>query len=349
MTAHVANLVRWEWFKTRRRWMPWVLLAIPLLLTQLTLWSTYSGYRAPISIDSGMASSGVFQVEGDSGPTPQRVSVDLSCDDVFEGNVPSDMPPQMGVEGFVVQCQQLLEEEMERRRDMLDRIILPGSVAGTLSLTHGFGVLLVAILTASVVGAEFGWGTLQLVLARGVGRWQMLSAKLLLVALMAGAALAVVAVATAASSAMVAALVSERPDAPTEWAEVATIFGRTWFALLPYGALALLVTVVASSSVAGIATAIGYFFTEWTVAALLLSQFGWAQSVADYMLGRNISAWMMGAGREELEAAFGPSTPIGEFPEMTHAFIVIAAYMMALGGLAFWNFQRKDIGSGLAA
>ena len=293
-----------------------------------------------------MSSSGVFEVEGDSGPTRQRVSVDLTCDDVFKGRVPSDAPPQLGIEDFALQCQRSLEEERVKRRDMLDRVVLPGSVANALTVVHGFGVILIAIMTASLLGTEFGWGTLRMVLAKGTGRWQLLSAKLLLLALLAGAALVIIAAATAVSSVIVASLVSERPEAPPEWAEVAATFCRAWFALLPYVALAGLVTVVASSSVAGIATAVGYFFTEWVVAALLLSQFDWAQNVADYMLGRNITAWMMGSGGGELPI-LGTSTPIGEFPELSHAFIVLATYLLVLGGLAFWHFQRKDIGGGV--
>ena len=44
MILHIANLVRWEWFKTQRRWMPWTLLTVRLLLTQMTLWGTYASY-----------------------------------------------------------------------------------------------------------------------------------------------------------------------------------------------------------------------------------------------------------------------------------------------------------------
>ena len=47
MISHVGNLIRWEWFKTRRRQMPWILLVIPVPFTQLTLWSTHFSYKAP--------------------------------------------------------------------------------------------------------------------------------------------------------------------------------------------------------------------------------------------------------------------------------------------------------------
>ena len=226
---------------------------------------------------------------------------------------------------------------------MLDRIILPGSVANAVGLIHGLGVILVAIMTASLLGTEFGWGTLRLVLARGTGRWQLLSAKLMLIVLLVGAALAIIAATTAASSMIASSLVSERPEAQPQWAEAAFTFGRAWFGLLPYAVLAGVVTALASSSVAGIAAAVGYLFTEWTVAALLLSKFDWAQNVADYMLGRNITAWILGPRGGESDVVIGTSTPIGEFPDPLHAFLVLAAYIIALGGLAFWHFQRKEI------
>ena len=306
----------------------------------MTFWGTYYSYRAPISIERDMIGAAT-RVDGSGQPT--TVEVDLSCNDVFAGRVPADLPPELGVARFELQCNEARERERENRRDMLDRIILPGSVTNAVGLIHGLGVILVAIMTASLLGTEFGWGTLRLVLAKGTGRWQLLSAKLLLIALLVGAALAIIAATTAASSMIASSLVSERPEAPTEWAEAAATFGRAWFGLLPYAALAGVVTVLASSSVAGIAAAVGYLFTEWTVAALLLSKFDWAQNVADYMLGRNITAWILGTGGGESEVLLGTSTPIGEFPDALHAFLVLAVYIIALGGLAFWHFQRKDI------
>ena len=32
MVMQVANLTRWEWFKLRRRWVPWVLLGFVLVI-----------------------------------------------------------------------------------------------------------------------------------------------------------------------------------------------------------------------------------------------------------------------------------------------------------------------------
>ena len=37
MIVHVLRLTRWEWFKLRHRWMPWILLGIVALVVQITL------------------------------------------------------------------------------------------------------------------------------------------------------------------------------------------------------------------------------------------------------------------------------------------------------------------------
>ena len=45
MVVDVLRLTRWEWFKLRKRWMPWILLGIIVVIAQLALWSAYLTYR----------------------------------------------------------------------------------------------------------------------------------------------------------------------------------------------------------------------------------------------------------------------------------------------------------------
>ena len=46
MIAQVLRLTRWEWFKgLRRRWLPWILLGIIVVIAQSFLWSTYISYE----------------------------------------------------------------------------------------------------------------------------------------------------------------------------------------------------------------------------------------------------------------------------------------------------------------
>ena len=44
MIMLVLRLIRWEWFKLRKRWMPWILLIVALAVVQATLWGFYASY-----------------------------------------------------------------------------------------------------------------------------------------------------------------------------------------------------------------------------------------------------------------------------------------------------------------
>ena len=45
MIAQVLRLTVWEWFKLRRRWQPWILLAVAVVLAQIGLWVSYAAYH----------------------------------------------------------------------------------------------------------------------------------------------------------------------------------------------------------------------------------------------------------------------------------------------------------------
>ena len=57
--------------------------------------------------------------------------------------------------------------------------MVPSSLANALAVGSGVGAVLIMILAASVIGAEYGWGTLRTTLTGGPGRWQLLASKLL--------------------------------------------------------------------------------------------------------------------------------------------------------------------------
>ncbi len=46
MIAQVLRLTRWELFKVRKRWMPWILLGIMVIVTQISVWGGFSAYQS---------------------------------------------------------------------------------------------------------------------------------------------------------------------------------------------------------------------------------------------------------------------------------------------------------------
>ncbi len=66
MAMQVALLTRWEWFKLRKRWVPWILLGFVLVIVQLIFWlvATLSddvSYQSPAeNIANGLGFSAFF-------------------------------------------------------------------------------------------------------------------------------------------------------------------------------------------------------------------------------------------------------------------------------------------------
>ena len=169
--VQVLRLIRWEFFKVRKRWMPWILLAIAVALTQLGLWGSYSQYQ-----DLG-GDGGTFWME----VTEDNV-VRIMCADVVEGNVDAKLaliPEQDHQEILETveerrtsgECEERLEDDAEFRSFYRGGFVLPSSLANGLGVANSFGILLIMILAASAMGVEHGWGTLRTVFRQGDHRY----------------------------------------------------------------------------------------------------------------------------------------------------------------------------------
>ena len=321
---HVANLIRWEWFKMQRRWMPWVLLAIMVLFSQLVLWVSFATYTGAES-----ATGPTLRDFGDGPGGGQQTTIDCTQSDA----------PGAAVELREI-CAQWRMDYAEELQDMRNNFTLPGALVNALTLAQGVGLLMVAILTASAIGTDYGWGTLRSALARGTGRWQYLAAKLGLMALWAGGALVIVAVLASISAAIAGSLAGGDLSGTASWMDSLEAFGRMWIALLPYIGLAAFVGVLTGSAAAGIGISLAYQFTENIAVAILINVVSWFHNVADFLLARNISAWTTGGSG----GGGGPFVgELGSVPGQWHALAVLAVYTVVLCAIAFWLFPKRDV------
>ena len=66
MAMQVALLIRWEWFKLSRRWLPWVMLGLTVVITQALFWAgvffddELSHRTLRENVANGLASGGSF-------------------------------------------------------------------------------------------------------------------------------------------------------------------------------------------------------------------------------------------------------------------------------------------------
>ena len=345
MIADVLRLTRWELFKLRRRWMPWILLFIGLAVVQANLWGNYNGYHA----------IGDPSASGYPGRPGTESIVTITCADIIDGTADAkaervadefreDARERIEQRRQNEECQRVYGEVAERRWQHREYFVLPGSLAIGLGVAHSIGVILVMILGASTMGVEYGWGTLRTLLAKGVGRWQFLVAKGLSVILMSGVGLLIASLSVVVGS-LIAALTLDDGGGLAdvgEWSTVGVMFGKAAYGLAPYAILALFVTVLTSSSSMGIAISLAYYFLELILVQIMSGLFEWSSNISDYLLGPNISAWMTESSVVTTGSDSGLAG-IGDLPGTVHAFVTLLVYMAVLGGAALWLILRKDI------
>ncbi|RLT28070.1 MAG: hypothetical protein DWI48_01555 [Chloroflexi bacterium] len=321
----VAQLTRWEWFKLRRRWMPWILLLILVLFSQLAIWATVFQYR---SIDAG--GQVIIPTAGRAGP-PRTAQ----CTDVLAepSRLPEGVDPALAP-AFRAQCVEIAKQGDEQLRQIYATISLPGSIK--LALSAGIGTILIAVLSASVIGVEYGWGTMRTTLTRGTGRAQYLAGKIAVLLLAALGALIVVAIGAASASVIAERIVTAPAGATAAtWSSVAEAFGRAWFALVPMVALLVMLTVLTASGSTSMAIGIGYTIAEPILLALLGRLSDRFARLGDYLLAANISGWSSGSSMLSSSANASVSS--------MHHFIVLVIYTTVFTAIAFYLIKSRDV------
>ena len=345
----LLNLTRWEWFKLRKRWMPWILVFVAVAIAQAFLWSMFYSYNDRLSIEEQTT----FYLTGPTDSAGNSTAIPVSCIDIWEGTADAKVEQSdetlredsLRTVEFLQEkvCQDQMEEEARFHDETRRAFVLPDSVSNGLGVAQSIGAVLIMVLASSVVGTEYGWGTLRAALTRGIGRWQLLGAKLLSLVVLSAAGFIVVALTIGVSSFIAASAVQNGgglADAG-EWSTVAVMFGKAVYGLAPYALLALFLSVLTSSSSVSIAFSLAYFFAESILVQILDGLFDWFGNVTDYLLGPSVTSWMTEAGVRT--TGEGAMFPVSDPSSQWHAFFVIAAYIIILGVAAFWLFQRRDV------
>ncbi|MBI4200212.1 MAG: ABC transporter permease subunit [Chloroflexi bacterium] len=317
--------------------MPWILLGIILVFSQMPIWGGFFDYKS--------RAFGEIRVER---ANQEVVHTGLTCADIRAGRVPTlpaDTEPYV-IQGIQERC------DLARVAQTMGFFTLPYSLTFSFSIGQVLGMLLLAVLTASMLGTEYSWGTLRTILARGTGRWQYLTAKLALIVLFAASVWVIIGAATVLNSLLATSLAPKVPPEVADllavrgagWSSTLIVTGRAFVSIVPYLAMAAFVTVLTTSLAAGIAVSLGYYFAEAIGAALLINVVKVLSGVTDYLLVRNIGGWMLGSKEQVLESQIllGPFG-FGQYPSEVHAIFVMLAYTLFFGALSFWLFRRRDV------
>ena len=185
----------------------------------------------------------------------------------------------------------LATQDGTEEAEIRDDLTLAQAHSFGLDLTYFFASIVAVIMAASIIGTEFGWGTIRTLLPRARSRIGLLTAKL--VALVVFDVVLVVAgfLAALVMSAVVTAAENLEGDAGGDGLLDAVVaIGRTTYVLLPYTALAFFVAVLTRSNAAGIAIGLAVLLAEGIAVAILNAVLDSLDWVGDLLFSQNISA-----------------------------------------------------------
>lgn len=252
----------------------------------------------------------------------------------------------IGVAAFVVVAYIAIRAsnlDAARKATRILNFIWPTGITRSFEITNFLGQILLIVMAASVVGSEYGWGTIRALVGTGASRTKLLAAKLIALTLTT----AVYLVAAAAAGTLASLVVTLAGGHPvtlgtvnaTWWGNLALMILRTFFVLWVMMVLAFTVTSLTRSVAAGIAVGIGWTFLEQIVAALLGLLGNIGAEVHKWLISTNTMALMQRNGL--VSPTIEPGTP-----SAWRAFAILAIYSVVLLVFAFGVFRRRDITTG---
>jgi len=223
----------------------------------------------------------------------------------------------------------------------LRSLTLPGIIPNTLEGLSLFAAMMAAILAASSIGNEYGWGTLRPTLATGMPRSRFLTAKFLALSCVA-VAFVVVPLLLGALIAVPVALVHHLPvmtgTVDAAWGgALAAMLARTLLTIVVPMTIAFLLGLVGRSQAVGVGAALGWMIGEQLV-TLLLSTVGqsWARMLDNQLPGN--------LGRALLRYnTFGAVTRQAGMMSEGRAALSLLIYSAVGLAVALVVFRRRDI------
>lgn len=225
-----------------------------------------------------------------------------------------------------------------------------------LSLAGGYtafmGLVLLVILGGSIVGGEYGSGTIRLSLARGVGRGQLIAAQVVALAILALFTMAVTLVLSSLFGLTVGPAIGGKiPAFPAGGVlEVLGYWGLLSFQIFAYALIGLFMGTLARSTAAAIAVPLGFYIFETIVGSILIGlsfaiggTFGDAlKHVPDWFLGTNVGTLSTNVAQAPVD--FGVSTSsVAAQVSTGHAVVVSLAYCVVLVGLSVLILRGRDV------
>ena len=256
---------------------------------------------------------------------------------------------QIWLIGYLSWIQEQDEAEFEFGLDAARAFVWPYSLATLLDSGQFWGAILIGILTSSVVGTEYGWGTVRQAILRGQSRSGFLTLKLAGIIVLSASALLLALAVGIAFSAMAGAIADVDVDLGDSLSvgEGLLMVLRAGYGIVPYGMLAFALTTIGRSTTLGVAGTLMYIIVE-SILIAIFGSFSWGEDLRAFFPGYNAQA-LLAANYFDNEQSFYSMAPReaydrSELPEPAMAALVLTLYSLALAAVTYYVFNRRDLG-----
>lgn len=228
---------------------------------------------------------------------------------------------------------------MESMGDELQiRVLLDFPTAYTIvaGFVLAFGGLLGVAYGAAVIGADWAWGTIRAIVARGESRVRYTLVTFLAIAIVMGvgvAAASIIGVGSAIAGAEMAGLGSADATDPDTLATLPELLARTWLGVTQAAAIGFAIAMLFKSQLAGIGAGLAFYFAEQFLQLV--------PGLRDVLVYFPFSVSGAVIGTTE---AFEASTAFGDFPVMDPDTAVVwsvgyLAVALTVASVAAWRAQ----------
>jgi ABC-type transport system involved in multi-copper enzyme maturation permease subunit len=234
----------------------------------------------------------------------------------------------MAYAGFVVGARVTSGQD---RLDLSEVLTFPELTDFGLTMGLGFfGLVMVIIVSAGLMGNEYSWNTLRPLVARARGRSGLLTAKLLTMVIYTIGFMLVLAALIAVLSLVSSAIAGVDSRFSMDALGDAALYTlKLALAHMPYPAFAFMLATVARSNAAGIAGALGLMFIEQPILQLLGLASDIFESVEEFGIAYNLNSILGFADGNDARAA-----------------VIIAVYTALFTAISYVVFLRRDVTSG---
>jgi ABC-type transport system involved in multi-copper enzyme maturation permease subunit len=321
------RLSRWNLFTVRRRIMSKVLLAIALVGFALVIGAEVLTY---VAITNAPTTRGQIcataTANGSQGPQCQQLTP-----------------------------QQQQQEEQARQRvgtEVRTGLTFPKSIGLAGGYISFMGVILLCILAGSLIGGEYGFGTIRLMLSHGMGRAQMVVAQVVAVAILAlglaGGILVLGAIAGFIVGPSLGGTVGAVPGGG--WLEFVAYWLAVALNLFVFELVAFFIATLGRSTAAGIAASLGYVLLENIVGSILFGVGTAIQSdlgtflahIPDWFLGVNAANVGVNVAQSPVDLGISTSSVIVQLGS-GRALLVTLGYCVLLTGLSYLFVRGRDV------